>query len=94
MLRRDTARVDPVTGLVYIDGAEPGDTLAVTMLSYRPSGWGWTANILGFGLLADEFPESALHIWRISLKAMRLSCTVTLPKSRLRPCPHGGYRAS
>lgn len=64
MLRRDAARVNPVTGPVYIDGAEPGDTLAVTMLSYRPSGWGWTANIPGFGLLPDEFPEAALHIWQ------------------------------
>lgn len=63
MLARDPSRVNPVTGPVYIEGAQPGDTLAVTMLSYRPSGWGWTANIPGFGLLADEFPEPALHIW-------------------------------
>ena len=62
--RRDTSRVNPVTGPVYVDGARAGDTLAVTMLSSRPSGWGWTANIPGFGLLADEFREPALHIWR------------------------------
>ena len=28
------------------------------------SGWGWTANIPGFGLLADQFKEPALHIWK------------------------------
>ena len=30
---------------------------------FAPSGWGWTANIPGFGLLADQFTEPALHIW-------------------------------
>ena len=32
--------------------------------AFEPSGWGWTANIPGFGLLADQFPEPALHIWK------------------------------
>ena len=60
----DFARVNPVAGPVYIEGAEPGDILKVTVLSFAPSGWGWTANIPGFGLLADEFKEPALHLWR------------------------------
>lgn len=60
----DFARVNPVVGPVYIDGAEPGDAVKVTLLSFVPSGWGWTANIPGFGLLADQFPEPALHIWK------------------------------
>jgi acetamidase/formamidase len=59
----DFSKVNPVTGPVAIDGAEPGDALKVTLLSLAPSGWGWTANIPGFGLLADQFPEPALHIW-------------------------------
>jgi len=59
----DFAKVNPVTGPVLIDGAEPGDALKVTLLAFEPSGWGWTANIPGFGLLADQFPEPALHLW-------------------------------
>ena len=59
----DFAKVNPVTGPVRVDGAEPGDALKVTILSFAPSGWGWTANIPGFGLLADQFPEPALHLW-------------------------------
>ena len=62
--RLDFARVNPVTGPVYVDGAEPGDALLVTVESFRPSGWGWTAVIPGFGLLAEDFPEAALHIWK------------------------------
>ena len=59
----DFSKVNPVTGPVFIEGAEPGDVLKVTLLSFAPSGWGWTANIPGFGLLAEEFKESALHLW-------------------------------
>jgi len=60
----DFTKVNPVAGPVFVDGAEPGDVLKVTLLSFVPSGWGWTANIPGFGLLADEFKEPALHLWR------------------------------
>ena len=67
----DFGKINPVTGPVYIDGAEPGDVLKVTLLSFNPSGWGWTANIPGFGLLADEFREPALHIWRYDPKTLQ-----------------------
>ena len=60
----DFGKVNPVTGPVYVDGAEPGDALKVTILGFQPSGWGWTANIPGFGLLADQFPDPALNVWR------------------------------
>ena len=59
----DFAKVNPVSGPVRVDGAEPGDALIVRIEAFRPSGWGWTANISGFGLLADQFTEPALHIW-------------------------------
>lgn len=61
--RLDFSKVNPVTGPIFIDGAQPGDILKVTLLSFLPSGWGWTANIPGFGLLADDFREPALHVW-------------------------------
>src|SRR3974390_156418 len=61
--RLDFSRVNPVTGPIFVDGAEPGDVLKVTLLSFAPSGWGWTANIPGFGLLADQFPDPALQLW-------------------------------
>jgi len=62
--RIDPARINPVTGPIAIDGARPGDAVKVTLLDFAPSGWGWTANIPGFGLLADQFPDPALHVWR------------------------------
>ena len=59
----DFSKVNPVTGPIVVDGAEPGDALKITFLSFAPSVWGWTANIPGFGLLTDQFTEPALHIW-------------------------------
>jgi acetamidase/formamidase len=60
----DFGKVNPVAGPVYIDGAQPGDAVKVTLLHFAPSGWGWTANIPGFGLLADQFKDPALHLWK------------------------------
>ncbi len=62
--RLDFGKVNPVNGPVYVEGAEPGDSLKVTILSFDMAGWGWTANIPGFGLLADQFLYPALHIWK------------------------------
>jgi acetamidase/formamidase len=59
----DFGRINPVTGPVFIDGAEPGDAVKITLDAFAPSGFGWTANIPGFGLLADQFPDPALHLW-------------------------------
>lgn len=66
----DFAKVNPVTGPVVVDGAAPGDALKVTLQSFQPSGWGWTANIPGFGLLADQFTEPALHLWKYDSTTM------------------------
>jgi acetamidase/formamidase len=59
------SRVDQVNGPIYVEGAEPGDTLQVEFLDLQPAEWGWTAIIPGFGLLADEFTEPALKIWHL-----------------------------
>jgi len=62
----DFSRVDQVNGPIYVEGAVPGDTLEIEFLDLRPDTWGWTAIIPGFGLLADEFPEPALKVWRLT----------------------------
>jgi acetamidase/formamidase len=60
----DFGKLNPTAGPVFVDGAQPGDVLKITLLSFTPSGWGWTANIPGFGLLADDFPQAALQFWK------------------------------
>lgn len=59
----DFARVNPVVGPVYVDGAMPGDALKITLLELTPAPWGWTGNIPGFGLLAERFTVPHLQHW-------------------------------
>ncbi|MVA55041.1 acetamidase/formamidase family protein [Agrobacterium vitis] len=66
----DFAGINPVSGPVYIEGAMPGDVVKVSIRKFHPSGLGWTANIPGFGLLADQFKDPALHIWRYDAVSM------------------------
>ncbi len=65
MATLDFAACDPVQGPIYVRDAEPGDTLQIEILELKTADWGWTAVIPGFGLLADEFLEPALKIWRL-----------------------------
>jgi len=55
----------PLTGPVWVDGAEPGDLLEVELVSYETAGFGVTAVIPGFGFLADVFPEPYVVHWEI-----------------------------
>jgi acetamidase/formamidase len=81
----DFGRVNPVTGPILIDGAEPGDALKVTFHDFRPSGWGWTANIPGFGLLADQFTDPALHIWSYDRVGMTPAAFSPMGRVPLKP---------
>ncbi|KAF8520013.1 Formamidase [Hysterangium stoloniferum] len=60
------SQLDQVNGPVFIESAQPGDTLQVEVLSVQAAEWGWTGLIPGFGLLADEFTEPALKVWKIN----------------------------
>lgn len=81
----DFGKVNPVTGPIFVDGAEPGDALKITLDHYAPSGFGWTANIPGFGLLADQFKDPALHIWRYDAATLAPALFSTLAKVPLKP---------
>lgn len=47
----------PLTGPIYIEGAEPGDSIAVEILKFQHKGWGWTRCIPVGGLLPGEFTD-------------------------------------
>lgn len=57
--------IHPLTGPVYVEGAQPGDVLKVTILEIDPGDWGWAAVVPGFGFLADEFPDAHYRSFRI-----------------------------
>lgn len=83
----DFSKVNPTTGPVAIDGAEPGDVLVVAVESLSPSGRGWTALIPGFGLLADEFPDPAVHGWTYDASLSAPAAYGTWARVPLRPFP-------
>jgi acetamidase/formamidase len=75
----DFGQINPVTGPIFVEGAEPGDTLVVEILALDVDTWGWTANIPGFGLLADRFAEPVLRTSRIHGDRIDLFTGMTLP---------------
>jgi formamidase len=56
----------PLTGPIHVEGAEPGDVLAVEILGYETADFGVNAVIPGFGFLADVFTEPFLVPWEIA----------------------------
>jgi acetamidase/formamidase len=57
-----------LTGPVAVEGARPGDTLQVDVLNVTHHGWGYNlvrpgADGDGPGLLPEEFPDPAIHVW-------------------------------
>ncbi|MGS4946413.1 acetamidase/formamidase family protein [Meridianimarinicoccus sp. RP-17] len=81
----DFGKINPVTGPVYVDGAEPGDILKITLEQFHPSGFGWTANIPGFGLLADQFKEPHLKVWDYDPDTLAPSLFSDIAKVPLKP---------
>ena len=102
----DFSRVDQVAGPIAVEGAMPGDTLEVELLSFEPGDWGWTASIPGFGLLAEDFPDPHLRITRLAggigelLPGIRIPLAPFCgelgvapagpPRSTIPPAEHGG----
>jgi formamidase len=58
--------VHPLTGPVYVEGAEPGDLLEVEILEVVPDSFGFTVQAPGFGFLRDEFPDPHMVRWEIA----------------------------
>jgi len=62
----DWDRFYPLAGPIAVDGAEPGDTLAIEVVDLQPKEWGWTALLPGYGLLPDDFPEAYLRTFDLT----------------------------
>jgi acetamidase/formamidase len=61
-----------ITGPIYVEGAEPGDTLEIRILKIMPKDYGQNFNLPGkefptVGLLAPEFPEGFVRYYKLDL---------------------------
>ena len=57
--------VHPLTGPVHIEGAEPGDVLAVTLLDIAPGPFGYTS-VSPIGFVSDHVTGSFRAEWRLN----------------------------
>jgi acetamidase/formamidase len=71
--------IHPLTGPVYVEGAEPGDALVVDIVSIKHKGWGWNAVIPGFGLLAEDFAEPYLHHYKLGETTCEFRSDIQIP---------------
>ncbi|MFN1835415.1 acetamidase/formamidase family protein [Balneola sp. MJW-20] len=78
--------IHPLTGPVYVEGAEPGDVLKVTLHKIEMGDWGWTAIVPGFGFLSDEFNEPYLKTFDLTSEngEAQFSDNISIP---LKPFP-------
>lgn len=83
-------KVNDQTGLFYVEGAEPGDTLVLHLLKVKPNrGYAVASHLPHFGvltgetytaMLAEPLPEKT-YIWELNLK--RNVAILNLPDSKI-----------
>lgn len=60
----DGSKLYPLSGPIFMKGAEPGDTLTVEVLEVKNGDFGWSGIVPGLGLL-DDFTEPYLYKWML-----------------------------
>jgi formamidase len=80
-------RSHPLTGPVYVEGAEPGDLLEVEILGYEVPDFGITAFVPGAGFLPDVFDYPYLVVWELEGGFAR---TTALPSVAIPADPFAG----
>jgi formamidase len=86
----DLSRVHPLTGPVFVKGAQPGDLLEVKLQAIEPDPWqhwGYTVQVPGFGFLRDQFPQPYIVHWHLYDTYAE---SPQLPGVRIPRCPHPG----
>jgi acetamidase/formamidase len=81
------ARFGPLTGPVSVDGAMPGDALKIKILDLSPSGWGWSMVTSRYGILANDFDEPLLHIWRYDATTTQPAAYKDIAHVPIKPFP-------
>lgn len=69
-----TVGINPVTGPVYVEGAEPGDALAVTIHEIRLKDRGWAMSLPGAGALQQVMGDE-LFTRRVPIDAQGVHVT-------------------
>lgn len=79
LIHIDSTRMDPLTGPIYVEGAEPGDALTVEILEIQTGSWGWSAILPELGLLQDRYPGPYLKVWDLTSGQAEIGKGITFP---------------
>lgn len=86
-LSKVTATLNPVTGPVHVEGAEPGDALAVTIHDIEMAEHGWSVYIPGAGALASVMGEE-WYVRRVPVRdgVVQLTDSISCPAAPMIGC--------
>jgi acetamidase/formamidase len=77
--RFDFDTIYNLSGPVWINGAEPGDTLQVDLLELRHGSWGWAAFLPELGLLPDDFPHGYVRTFELTNGRAEVAPGISIP---------------
>ncbi len=83
----DLGTAHPLTGPLFVDGAEPGDVLEIELVDYETPSFGINCVIPGFGFLSDVFTDGYLVPWELDGTHAR---SRELPGIAVPACVHAG----
>ncbi len=81
-IRDETSPGHALTGPVEVNGAMPGDVLAVELQGITHEGWGYTffrPSCFGEGLLPELFDDPGLHFWDLDDDVGRFVDNIEVP---------------
>jgi amidase len=76
----DATRLNPLTGPVAINSAEPGDAIAVSVLDIKPTGTGIILAQTGLATMNPHLAESTVHRVRITDGHVELLPGIEIPQ--------------
>lgn len=77
--RFDFDTIYNLSGPLWVNGAEPGDTLQIDILELAHQDWGWSAFLPGMGLLAEDFPHGYVRTFELKDGIAQFAPGIDLP---------------
>jgi formamidase len=90
LARFEPGRIHPLTGPIYVKGAQPGDVLEIEYLDIVPQPMGFSMIMPGLGFLRDSMTEPFIVHWRL---ADGWATSAQIPGVRIPGAPFMGISA-
>lgn len=78
--------IHPLTGPVYVENAQPGDVIKVTLHEIELGDWGWNAIYPGFSFVADSIKGEYLRLYDLKNNKTKVNFNDSI-QLKLKPFP-------